>query len=76
MGQDRSFTVVVETDEDGVFVASCPALPGAHGHGPTREAAIADVTIAAGLVLEDMRERGEPIPSDSDVTTSEIQLAV
>ena len=30
------FRIVVEPDEDGVFVASCPSLPGCHSQGRTR----------------------------------------
>lgn len=75
MSASLNYTVVIETDEDGVYIASCPALPGAHSHGRTREEAIANVTEAIELVIEDMRESGEPIPTDSDVSTEAIQIA-
>ena len=31
------FTVVVERDEDGVYIASCPAMQGCHTQGDTYE---------------------------------------
>ena len=34
----RTFKVVIEQDEDGVFVASVPELPGCHTEGKTLKA--------------------------------------
>jgi len=31
------FRVTIESDEDGVFVAECPALPGCISQGKTRD---------------------------------------
>jgi predicted RNase H-like HicB family nuclease len=33
------FRVIIEPDEDGVFVAQCPASPGCISQGATREEA-------------------------------------
>ena len=33
--------VIIEQDEDGKFVATCPSLPGCVSEGDTREAALA-----------------------------------
>ena len=33
------FRVIIEQDEDGFFVAECPALPGCVSQGKTREEA-------------------------------------
>lgn len=35
--------VVLETDEDGWVVASCPTLPGCHSQGRTRDEALANI---------------------------------
>ncbi len=56
------FRIVIEPDEDGVFVASCPSLPGCHSQGRTREEARANIQEAVELYLESLREHGEPIP--------------
>src|SRR5439155_9697547 len=37
------YRVVIEPDEDGVFVAECPALPGCISQGKTRAEALANI---------------------------------
>ena len=37
------FRVTIESDEDGVFVAECPALPGCISQGKTRDEAMANI---------------------------------
>src|SRR3990167_6634923 len=32
-----NFKVIITRDEDGVYVASCPAIPGCHSQGDTLE---------------------------------------
>ena len=54
--------VLLEQDEDGVFVATCRALPGCISQGKTRQAALANVKDAIAGYLESLRKHGEPIP--------------
>jgi len=56
------FRIIVEADEDGVFVASVPSLPGCISQGTTRAEALSNVREAIEGYLESLRERGEPIP--------------
>ena len=56
------FRVLIEQDEDGVFVATVPTLPGCVADGITRAAALASVREAAGVYLESLREHGDPVP--------------
>lgn len=56
------YRVLVEPDEDGVFVAEVPALPGCVSQGATREEAIANVREAIEGYLESLDEHDEPIP--------------
>jgi len=37
------FRVLIEPDEDGVFVAECPMLPGCVSQGKTRDEAVANI---------------------------------
>ncbi len=67
------FTVTLEWDEDGFIVASCPALPGCHSQGRTREEAIANIREAILGYIASMRKHGEPIPV-TDV--EEVEVAV
>jgi len=47
-----NFRVIIEQDEDGVFVASVPAIPGCHTQGATYEDAVENVKEAIELCLE------------------------
>ncbi|EPR39808.1 putative protein family UPF0150 [Desulfovibrio sp. X2] len=48
----RTFRVIIEQDEDGLFIGSVPELPGCHAQGTTREELLANVREAAALCLE------------------------
>lgn len=56
------FRVHIEQDEDGVFVASCPSLPGCLSQGATREEASRNIADAIEGFLESLRKNGDPIP--------------
>ena len=55
------FTIVLERDEDGRFLAICPALPGCYTEGETEEEARSMIEDAIRLHLEDRVARGEPV---------------
>ena len=56
------FRVVIEPDEDGVFVAECPTLPGCISQGATREEALANIKEAISGYIASLRKHGEPVP--------------
>lgn len=66
------FRIVIEQDEDGVFVASCPSLPGCHSQGATRSEAKANIQDAMAGYLEGLKEHGDPIPPSIDEEVVEI----
>ena len=57
------FRVTIESDEDGVFVVQCPALPGCVSQGKTYDEAMANIRDAVQGYLESLKKHGEPIPS-------------
>lgn len=57
--------VLIYPGEDGWFVAECPSLPGCISQGRTRLEAIANIREAIDLMLEELQDRGEPIPDDA-----------
>ncbi|MBI2873419.1 MAG: type II toxin-antitoxin system HicB family antitoxin [Chloroflexi bacterium] len=59
---DYQFTVVIERDEDGMYVVSVPALPGCHTQGGSREEALENIREAIRLYIDALRDLGEPIP--------------
>jgi antitoxin HicB len=56
------YRVVIEPDEDGVFVAECPALPGCISQGKTRAEALANIKDAMTGYLASLKKHGEPPP--------------
>lgn len=56
------YRIIIEQDEDGIFVAEVPALPGCITQGETRFEAIANVKEAIALYLESLKAHNEPIP--------------
>ena len=59
---DHKFTVVVEQDEDGFYIASVPLLQGCYTQGTTYEEAMENIKDAIRLHIEARRALGEPIP--------------
>ena len=56
------YRVLFEQDEDGVFVAECPSLPGCVSQGATREEALNNIQDAIEGYLYSLKKHGEPIP--------------
>ena len=51
------FMTTLERDEDGVWIAECPSIPGCVSQGQTREEALANIREAISLCLEVRAER-------------------
>ena len=66
------FTVTVMRDEDGAWVAECPAIPGCVSQGATREEALVNVREAIAACLEVRAERGMPLT----VETRQVEVIV
>ncbi len=54
----REFTVIIEQDEDGTYIASVPELPGCHTQGDTLEELTENIKEAIELYLEVEAEKG------------------
>jgi predicted RNase H-like HicB family nuclease len=63
---EYEFTVVIERDEDGAYIAVCPALPGCHTAGDTEAEALKLIEDAITLHIEARLELGEPILQEVD----------
>ncbi len=66
------YRVYISPDEDGVFVATCPALPGCVSQGRTRAEARDHIREAIGLYLESLKAHGDPIPPGIDEDIVEV----
>lgn len=52
--------VIIDRDEDGIWVAECPAIPGCVSQGKTKPAAIKNIKEAIACCLGICAERGLP----------------
>ena len=55
------FLVSLERDEDGIWIAECPSIPGCVSQGETKDEAIINVGDAIRACLEVRAERGMPL---------------
>lgn len=62
--RDYELTIVIERDEDGRFLAVCPALQGCYTEGDSEAEARELIADAIRLHIESRLERGEPIPDE------------
>lgn len=69
------YRVIIETDEDGVYCANVPALPGCVSDGRTRSEAIANITEAIEVYLESLKLAGDPIPSAIEEAIVDIDVS-
>ena len=56
------FRVLFELDEDGVYTATVPELPGCISQGKTRAEALVNVKDALQGYLTSLKKHDEPIP--------------
>ncbi|MCB1033620.1 MAG: type II toxin-antitoxin system HicB family antitoxin [Acidobacteria bacterium] len=66
------FQITLDRDEDGVWIAECPSIPGCVSQGETKEAAEQNIREAIALCLEVRAERGLPLT----VETRQVEVLV
>lgn len=69
-----NYTVVIEKDEDGNYLAICPALQGCYSEGSTKEEALEMIKDAIKLHLEDKIENGEVLYEEVFADKVEVTL--
>ena len=60
----RKYTVVLQVEPDGGYVATVPALPGCVSQGDSREETLSNIREAAELWIEDCVAAGEAVPTE------------
>lgn len=55
------FSVTIDWDEDGVWIAECPSIPGCVSQGTTKDDALENIKEAIQLCLEVRAEKGIPL---------------
>ena len=54
--------IIYWSDEDQVFIAELPELPGCMAHGESQESALKNAQEAIHLWIDTANEFGEPVP--------------
>lgn len=66
------FLVTIFQDEDGAFIAECPAIPGCISQGKSEQEAERNILDAIKECLEVRAERGMPLT----VTTRQVEVPI
>ena len=66
------FFITITQDEDGMFIAECPSIPGCISQGKTEKEAEANIQDAIKECLEVRAEKGMPLT----VTTRQVEVHV
>jgi predicted RNase H-like HicB family nuclease len=71
----QRFTVVLERDEDGLYVASVPALRGCHTQGKTLDQVMQRIREAVELWLEVEGTRAKGLPRLEFVGIQQLEVS-
>ncbi len=66
------FTVTVDRDEDGIWIAECPSIPGCVSQGKTKDEALENIKEAIKSCLEVRAEKGLPL----SIETSQVEVII
>ena len=70
--KEMKLVTTLERDEEGVWVAECPSIPGCVSQGDTRDEALANIREAIAVCLEVRAERGLPLT----IETQQVEVAL
>ena len=65
--------VIIEQDEDGIYIVSCPSLQGCYSQGDTIDEALENIKDAIRLHIEARKSLGESIPVE--IALEEVEVS-
>ena len=68
------YRVIIEQDEDGIFVAEVPSLPGCISQGKSRTEVLKNIQEAIEVYVESLKAHNEPIPPSIDEEIVEVAV--
>ena len=71
---DLSYKILLHKEPEGKYTATVPTLPGCVTYGDNIDHAINMAKEAIELYIEELKERGDPIPDDSNTLEYSIRL--
>ena len=66
------YTVILQREPDGGYVATVPVLPGCVSQGDSREEALSNVREAIEVYVEDCLAAGDPVPKEDEESSSSL----
>ncbi len=66
------FTITINRDEDGMYIAECPSIPGCFSQGKTEEEAQKNIQEAIKECLDVRAEKGMPLT----ISTRQVEVAI
>lgn len=69
-----TYKILLHKEDKGGFTVSVPALPGCITYGEDVDEALAMAREAVELYIEELQERGETIPDDSNTLEYSLNL--
>ena len=71
--QNTALPVIIEVDEDGVFIVSCPLFKGCHSYGNTIDEAIENLSEVIEICIDEETETSNSL--QNYVGIKEIKIA-
>ena len=68
------YRILIEQDEDGMYVAECPHLPGCISQGKTRSEALVNIQDAVLGYLKSLEKHNDAIPPPIEEELIDIAL--
>jgi predicted RNase H-like HicB family nuclease len=66
------FPVLVEQDENGIYIVSCPVFKGCHSYGKTVEEAVSNIREVIEICLDEEKENADRLNRFIEVREVEI----
>ena len=61
----EDYKIVLYRQDDGSWVAEIPSISGCYALMTTREAALSELGAVFGMIADEYKERGLPLPADT-----------
>ena len=72
--KNRTYKVLLTKEPEGAYTVTVPALPGCITYGDNIDHAISMAKEAVELYIENLREKGEPVPDDNQTLKYSLNL--
>ncbi|MCU0471394.1 MAG: type II toxin-antitoxin system HicB family antitoxin [Arcicella sp.] len=74
MNSHHTYRIMLHPEPEGGFTVNVPSLPGCITYGENVEEAIAMAKEAIELYIEELKDRGDEIPDDSNTLEYSLNL--